>query len=178
MHHDYRDITDLVAKLNEIRGPLLAAIRPLWWDEHGCPRYQPHHPKLCPDIYAHEVVLLLISCQSCGREIPVQMSMSNSDQIRAMVTTEWSIYRHGKTPETTRVMPTLADSVRRGTIHYGDPPAHDGDNGEYCHAGCTMNVWDLKVLEFWSRTSGDWGRVAELEIELPDLTDSARTEDL
>jgi len=50
------------------------------------PRFQPHHPDLCADIYADEVALLKIACQSCGREFLVQMSYGPCDaaQVLAM----------------------------------------------------------------------------------------------
>jgi hypothetical protein len=120
---------------------------PLWWDSNGVPRFRRHHPDLASDIYANEVVLLRIACQRCLHEQLVQMTCND----------EWA----NKTPR------TLADTVRDGTIHYGDPPHHD-DQGDFCHAGCTMNVWDLRIEEFWVRKDWDWVRVPELEIVLPD----------
>jgi hypothetical protein len=137
MHAAYEDILDAVG-----------GKAPLWWDQNGVPRFRPHHPDLASDIYAAEVALLRIACQRCLLEQLVQMTWSPTDVIR-----EESV--------------SLADSVRDGTIHYGDPPRHD-DRGEFCHAGCTMNVWDLKVEEFWTREGFDWVRVPELEVTLPD----------
>lgn len=74
--------------------------RPLWWDENGTPRFQPHHPDLCADIYADEVALLKIACQRCGREFLVQMSQGPHAivQLMAMSST------HG-------VIPQLLDEV-------------------------------------------------------------------
>jgi hypothetical protein len=139
----YEDIRELAAR---------AGVTPQWWDEHGTPRFAEHHPVHCPNIYAEEVVLLLIACQLCGHEMPVQMSVSSMDQVRAsMMDVKFT---------------SLADRVRSGVIHYGDPPWHD-EGGEFCHAGCTMNCDDLRVLEFWRRKNYEWSRVDELEIELP-----------
>lgn len=150
----YEDIFALADRLGE---------KPRWFDEHGVPRFCEHHPRHCPDIYATEAALVLISCQRCALEIHVQMSRSSGDDLRTDLM---------KLPPT-----TLADQVRGGTIHYGDPPSHDSD-GEYCHAGCTMNCWDLRILEFWTRASWDWERVTALEIELPDLRNEDRLGDL
>jgi hypothetical protein len=139
----YEDILELAAR---------AGATPLWWDQHGTPRFAPHHPKHCPDIYADEVVLLVIACQLCGYEMPVQMSQSAMDRVRASLM---------------KVAPllTLAERCRKRLIHYGDPPWHD-ERGEFCHAGCTMNCEDIRVLEFWHRENFEWARVAELEIEI------------
>jgi hypothetical protein len=153
----------------------ITARDPQWWDEHGVPRFCDHRPEFCADIYADEVALVLISCQACGREIPVQMSRSSMDHVRESIFREWRMLKKGLPYEPAQ--PTiLADSVRSGAIHYGDPPWHLDDRNEFCHVGGTMNVWDLKVLEFWSRANDrrEWQRVPELEIDLPDLGDPER----
>lgn len=104
---------------------------PVWWDEYGTPRYVPHHPSFSPDIYINEIVLLEIACQACGKEFLTQLHRSG-----------------------------LPHKIREGSIHYGDPPAHEG-----CAAGDTMNCNDLRVVEFWERSGLIWQRVPELEIE-------------
>lgn len=147
---------------------------PTWLDENGTPRFSPHHPKLCPDIYATEVALLRISCQSCGAEYDVQMSWSLAGSILTAA-------RLGDPPDAQIAETSLSAMVRAGTIHYGDPPC------DRCAAGATMNCWDLRVLEFWSRDQRlveaaelprgglvDWVRVPDLEIELPDTIDPDR----
>lgn len=53
-------------------------------------------------------------------------------------------------------------------IHYGDPPRHDVIGDEGCFTGASMNVYDLRVLQFWARDHSEWKRKPELEIELPD----------
>ena len=55
MKQDYSDIT---AKLG----------KPLWWDEAGCPRYEPFQPCMANDFYAREVALLRVACQNCQAE--------------------------------------------------------------------------------------------------------------
>lgn len=187
MHQAYRDILDA------------AATKPKWWDENGTPRFAGHHPKLSPNIYVREVVLLLISCQSCDREFRVQMVASRMDNVWQRVS---AFGPAGKLADDaiavaksllefvgaaandesvrkvedivseletlrTKPAPTLADQIRAGTIHYGDPPRHD--HHDDCPAGDTMNCIDLRVIEYWTRKNEarDWCRVAELEIAFP-----------
>lgn len=137
---------------------LAAGKQPLWWDENGVPRFAEHHPHHCPDIYADEVVLLEIACQLCGTPMRVQLSTSSSDKLLA-----GALKRPYK---------TLAEQVKNRTIHYGDPPHHNHPSGTFCHAGCTMNCNDLRVVEFWSRERPDWQRARDLEIYLPDADET------
>ena len=153
MLSSYEDLFALADRLGE---------KPRWFDENGVPRFVDHHPRHAADIYADEVALVLISCQRCGCEIPVQMSHSTGDDLRATLM--------GREPV------TLAARVKDGTIHYGDPPVHNDDRPEYCHAGCTMSCWDLRVIEFWHRPDWDWVRDLALEIELPDAAAPERLE--
>jgi hypothetical protein len=145
--HEYPDIAALAGRCTYDR-------QPQWWDENGVPRFAPHHPTLCPCIYAIEVVLLKISCQSCGQEFLVQLSVSEMTRVRHMRLYPKNPYR------------TLEDRVCDGSIHYGDPPRHDDNDN--CGAGASMNCWDLAVVQFWRRTD-EWIRKPELEIELPDM---------
>lgn len=135
MKHHYSDIRD---KIKDV---------PEWFDENGVPRYCKFAHDQCANIYAREVVLLLIACQNCGATFPVCMS---DDRFRAL-----------------DGIPTLAELIRSGTIHYGDPP-----NVGCCEAGPTMNCVDLEVLEYWHNPEPfEWVRVPELEVELPDMKD-------
>ena len=84
MHSNYRDILD---RINE---------EPSWYDENGTPRYGEFAPDMCPNIYAHSVVLLEIACQSCGRRFRVEMNEG----------------------------PWLPSDIPPKNWHYGDPPAH------------------------------------------------------
>ena len=114
---DYRDIN---RRLGE----------PLWYDEHGVPRYDPFHPDLC-GVYNDFVALMLVACQSCGRRFRVAWGVS----------TAASKLRHeGRAPR----LPTAQDS---GSFGYGDPPRHDGDGGR-C-PGETMTCDLIGVLQFW-----------------------------
>jgi hypothetical protein len=135
MLHHYHDIRSRIAE------------PPLWWDEHGVPRYVPFAPDEVANIYARECALVLIACQACAEEFQVAFSHSPMDDVRAIM--------EQRTPR------TLADSVRDGSLHYGDPP-----NAGCCPAGPTMNCDDIRVLEFWQRDRFDWERVPALEISL------------
>ncbi len=109
---------------------------PKWFDECAVPRYCDFVPQHAADIYAREAALLMIECHSCGHQFPVCLS-SRSRKI--------------------------AEEIREGTLHYGDPP-----NIECCRAGPSMNCRDLRVLEYWRRNEHlAWQRDTAFEIELP-----------
>lgn len=141
---------------------------PVWYDGNGVPRYKPHGAEFFP-VYAKEVALIKIACQACLRQFLVQMSCNSSDY------SDWFWRQEWPKPDTNHI-PKLADTARDGIIHYGDPPGHHGPDGEYCHTGCTMNVYDLAVVEFWEQGQGpsdwrSWKRISELERELPDASE-------
>lgn len=128
---------------------------PLWWDEYGVPRYDAFAPDLC-DAYATECALVRIACQQCDERFAVCISRSRYSNVMGVP------------------FPTsLAEEIRRGIIHYGDPPPHAG-----CLAGATMNCIDLEVLEFWvkDKVSHEWTRAPSLEGDLP-LPDWAKRDD-
>jgi hypothetical protein len=109
---------------------------PKWWDEFAVPRYDAFSPMLTANIYAREVALLLIACQACRTEFPVCMSAGRE----------------------------LADAIKAGSLHYGDPP-----NVRCCPAGPSTNCLDLRVLEYWRRDDRlNWQRDGALEIDLSD----------
>lgn len=207
MRHPYNDITDEITRLlrekhrlhGEGWGGLPAGCtgggstsnddcrcvaKPLWWDEFGVPRFAPHSPLLCPVIGATEVALILVACQSCAREFPVQMSWDRTRGAKMLAfRTAQETPASELKPDIQRVdaiakdlvrnipMTSLAYQIAGKGPHYGDPPYHDG-----CRAGNTMNVWDLRVLEFWRRREGslEYIRIPELEVPLPDMTDVER----
>lgn len=106
--------------------------KPSWWDENGTPRYGKFDPMLVPDIYAKQVLLIKIGCQSCRRKFLVEMSWSPYDVI---------YYTHPGGPFTLERIP-----------HYGDPPIHG------C-VGDTENCTDLKIVEFWENNEKhEWER--------------------
>jgi hypothetical protein len=179
MNHDYQDILDLIVE------------PPRWWDEHAVPRWCEFHPEATANIYADEALLMLIECQDCGHEFHVCMSVSRSDvMMRAFDRRSyeaWELLQRAakraskadgvlidldaveKIVNDDIASYTLADAVRDGEIHYGDPPnACPAD----CAAGATMNSVPKRVVEFWSRDSvegqkfREWTRHPELEIEV------------
>ena len=108
----------------------LTTAAPLWYDANGTPRYAPHHPELCPDIYADTVALIAIECQSCQHEFLVQVSTKR----RAGHAIYWQ-------------------------QPYGDPPSHEDDGaGGVCASGSTMTSVPVRIVEFWTRSGGDWQR--------------------
>lgn len=131
MSHHYADIL------------ALSPDPPRWWDERRVPRFCAFHPSEIADIYADEAALLLIRCQSCGREFKVAMSRSTYD-------------RH------IRRRSYLANDIKANRITYGDPP-----NARCCPAGPTMSAVEVRVIEYWQRGRAcDWQRVDEYEIDL------------
>lgn len=52
---------------------------PLWWDEHGTPRYAPFEPALCADPNAQQAAHLKVACVICRRDCSVAVSSSNLD---------------------------------------------------------------------------------------------------
>lgn len=132
MLHGYNDIIDRIDE------------EPKWWDERGVPRYCEFKPNVVANIYAKEVVFLLIACQSCRHTFKVAMSCSSMTLVLDGF--------------------PLKDQVKNQSIHYGDPP-----NTGCCPGGATMNCDDLKVLEFWHQLKMEWERVPELEGDLPDM---------
>jgi hypothetical protein len=142
MNHHYRDIIDKL-------GP------PLWWDEHAVPRYCPFSPDECANIYADEVVLLEIACQSCGAIFRVAMSSSRFQRICEAAKYENELF--AKEVEEQK----LCDDISEKLLHYGDPP-----NNHCCPAGPTMNCIDRRVLEYWKREKQEWVRDSSYEVEI------------
>lgn len=127
MNHHYSDIRDRIPE------------EPKWFDENAVPRYCEFEPNKVAGIYAAEVVLAVIACQTCQRRFNVAFSMSRFN------------FYGGE---------SLADRVGRRQLHYGDPP-----NVQCCASGPTMTSDMLRVLQFWNKKDNlEWRRVAELEI--------------
>jgi hypothetical protein len=150
MHQHYGEI---IERLGE----------PRWWGEQGVPRYCPFSPGEADSIYADQVALVRIECQSCGHPFDVCYSSSHSDSlleeredlaayIRATVLEE-SLFKTGP-----------LRGMRR-ELHYGDPP-----NICCCAAGPTMTAIPVRVLEFWRRDRSssreDWTRDPALEVDV------------
>lgn len=124
MHGTYEDI---IKRIDE---------PPKWYDENGTPRYDAPRPDLAPNIYASQVIFMLIKCQNCEKEFVVEMSYERNYPERELASfTE----RLENIPKNYVIFP----------IHYGDPPRHG------C-IGDTMNSIPLKILELWEEKKGVW----------------------
>ena len=94
MYSDYSDIIDRLGV-------------PLWYDEHGTPRYEPFHPRWA-DPYMDYVALLDVECQWCGRHMQVASTIRMLHARIARRECEWA--------------PELPHDGRIGHFHYGDVP--------------------------------------------------------
>jgi len=123
MHIYYHDIIDQLGE-------------PIWWDECAVPRYCAFTPEEC-SIYATEVALVRIACQSCGKTFDVAVSADS--------------YSEG----------CIRDYIINKDLHYGDPP-----NVECCYTGIVETSISLRVLEYWIMVNHKFTRVPELEVSL------------
>ena len=121
MFPQYNDIRSRISK------------EPIWFDCNGVPRYDEFHPDMAPNIYARQVVLLWIQCQSCEEKFYVEMNAGPFGDIRY--------------PK---------------ELHYGDPPFHEDRQGRMC-SGSTMNCDDLMVSQVWDKVDFEWVRRKDLE---------------
>lgn len=136
MHHHYKDITSRIAE------------PPKWFDENAVPRFDDFDHDAVANIYATEVALVEIACQSCGKRFAVAFSWSMGD---------FALHN----------APALSDDVH--ALHFGDPPNVDHDDA--CAGGATMNAESIRVLEFWRQGEDgikrfEWSRDASLEINI------------
>ena len=144
-----RSYSDITSRLGE----------PLWWDEHGAPRYEPFNPRML-GVYDDIAVLYRIKCQACLKPMLVASSSNPMSRMKW----HWMFAKDGdEYPK-----PDLAKFCVG--IHYGDPPRH-GCPG----AGETMNCYDTEIIEAWERYEGgqfkEWTRHPELEVELEDAAE-------
>lgn len=116
--------------------------RPLWFDEHGVPRWVEFHPRLC-NIYADEVALLEIACQSCGQRFMVALSSCVMD----------------------RVLMGGEPLSNQPALDWGDAPCFMSREGDLVQcAGSTMISETWRIAQFWTREGGDWVRCPEREV--------------
>ncbi len=124
--------------------------RPKWWDEQGVPRYAEFSPDQLANIYAGEAVLMEIACSMCGERFEVAFCYPPGGC-------------EGTIPESAH---PLMEAIPNGTIDYCDPPNYGN-----CQSGPSSGCYNLRVLQYWSRSKGygEWIRDPQLEIELPEL---------
>ena len=132
MKSRYSDITSRIAD------------SPKWYDINGTPRYDIFHPKLSPNIYAKQVVLMEISCQHCQKRFFVEMNWGMPEQLDEYM-------KFGKHLE------RFEERIHH--LHYGDPPNH------HC-TGDSMNCEDLRIVEFWNNEDFKWKRLEQHEVTI------------
>ncbi|MHA1521858.1 MAG: hypothetical protein ACTSRK_16905 [Promethearchaeota archaeon] len=114
---------------------------PIWYGRNGEPRYDPFQPRLSSNIYAVEVILLKIQCQSCKKPFLVEMHHTKPSDSASL---EYRVINN--------------KNYFLNPVHYGDPPRHDDprenflgqDEDEEC-VGNTMNAESLQIVEFWKK---------------------------
>lgn len=121
----------MLSSYEDIRSRISEA--PKWFDQHGVPRYGEFHPALSPNLYAKEVVLYEVACQSCDT--------------RFLVESNWSV----------RAASSLTELVETKALRYGDPPCQE------CLSGSSMLSVPIKTVQFWRLVEGTWSRIPELE---------------
>lgn len=135
---------------------------PKWYDDLGYPRYCIFNPDKISNIYACCTALLTISCQGCGREFEVAVNYTDhnfyrcfGEKMRAVAGTDNFQINKFIVP----FLNTLTPEDFANAFHYGDPPNHG------C-IGDSMNVFDLRINQFWLRLKLDWKRYKQFEIEM------------
>jgi len=111
--------------------------KPLWWDQHGCPRYARFAPELVT-VYAQVASLIEVACQACSKRFTVGQPGLTAGEI-VMSTALQGL--------------TKADferNLQRFPLEYGDVQGHGRCAGE------TMTTDLIRVLELWSREKGAW----------------------
>lgn len=123
---------------------------PVWFDDHGVPRYEPFEPDML-GVYDTYAALLTIGCQGCNREFQVGIGRAVTDAVERAPVDEVADWW----PPT---LPNDVDGRPWGwSWHYGDPPRHG------C-IGDTMNSVPVAVVEFWRRDKeGSEGRLMATE---------------
>lgn len=123
----------------------LSPTRPLWWDEQAVPRFCAFAPDKVANFYAREAALLLVRCQFG----PIHYFVVAVSGPRLRGT-------------------TLADEIRAGTVHYGDPPRiAECGNGD-------ANSIAIRVLQYWREDWTPlprWFRDPSLEIVLDPMAE-------
>lgn len=163
MHQHYSDLLDL------------AGLEPAWWQAQGVPRFCEFSPEEAPDIYADEVALVEIACQSCDTRFHVCFTSSATSCVKEAMFGAKTKEEILEQVDNFRV----SSMIRNGTLRYGDPP-----NIACCPAGPSMTSEPVAVLEYWSRNEKSyvkdgiitdlaayrtWKRDPSLEVKLPGL---------
>lgn len=114
---------------------------PQWFGERGVPRFCEFNPENRTNVYAKEIALAEIACQSCGQKFLVEFSFTD---MQAAVGSA-----------------SLRDAIEGKFLDYGDPP-----NVQCCAAGPTMTSEMIRVVQFWRRDRLVWTRDQKYEVDL------------
>jgi len=126
MFPKYRDILELADRVG---------IEPVWWDEHGVPRFAPFDPTAL-GVYDRFAVLGEVMCAACGKYMRVGIGRPKNS------------FTYGRLSRYD--MGTMKELIKA----WGDPPRHDdqriGLRGHGC-AGETMVCDPVRVVGTWER---------------------------
>ena len=123
MHENYDDIKSRIQE------------SPTWYDRNGTPRYGEFHPSRCPNIYASQIGLFLITCQDCKQEFRVEIHANIFGDNSESPPAKW---------------------------HYGDPPVHGcvGDTMN-CDDLAVLQFWTNNNAHEWERRNEFEGKIDE-----------------
>jgi len=133
----YRDILDLAEA---------AGATPVWFDEHGVPRFRPFHPDLL-GVYDCFALLAKLRCADryCGAEILVGAGWPRIDLSAVIAGADDAAVRN------------IEQLVAGFSV--GDPPRHNCPG-----AGETMVCDLVSIIEVWEQPGvSDWVRRTDLE---------------
>ena len=124
---------------------------PKWYDSNGVPRWSKFSPMDC-GVYSRAIAYMLIGCQGCNQKFRVASEIG-SYQGELIYPNKISVDEWGAV----------------GSFHYGDPPRHNGDDGECI--GVTMNSEPIQILEFWEQDPDlhEMVRRGEFEFKMSEL---------
>ena len=128
MHHHYDDIIKAVG------------VAPTWWQEEGVPRFCEFTPDVSSNIYADEVALVEIACQSCDTRFNVAFNTSAASRVQQ------ALIGNSNIENVDFDALRLSSLIASGDLFYGDPP-----NTGCCAAGPTMTSETIRVIEYWHR---------------------------
>lgn len=166
MHPAYSDIT---SRIDE---------EPMWYDEHGCPRYGEFHP-MALGVYDQYAVLGEVECQACGVRLFIGQGYTQFNHELGFY-----IYRVGQVldldidalvskKKLAAAFSWTLEDILEGW-GWGDPPRHD------C-VGDAMSCIVVGIRQVWTRrpdppavngiipkgSNMDWRQVPELAREFP-----------
>lgn len=116
---------------------------PLWFDDHGVPRYDEFHPNMC-DVYADYVALLEIECVGCKQHFLVSAALSKGKHYMRQALENIPAEQVREI-----VLPSAESS---GDFDFGDAPRH---STQWICIGEVASCNIVAVREFWRRDLED-----------------------